>query len=177
MRHPLVSLCAALALLAGSATGHEVEDAQHTKSWSPLRAKFLPFGRQAKATPPGIVLPQYVIALPNRWSVGQEIRVCFIGGDAALRLHILAVAGEWFKHVNLKLAAGGPNGVDCQPASNFEIRIGFDEPGYWSYVGHDSLNATLLMNNLSSMNFEAFDTSPLPDPRFTGIVLHEFGHA
>jgi len=170
--------CGTVALAAGlSALAHGLDEGTHTRKWEPKRASYMPFPRAPVPTPPGVIVPQYVIALPNRWSLGQDVRVCFRGGDANLRARILAAAGEWFKHVNLKFVTGGANGVDCQPASNFEIRIGFGEPGAWSYVGHMSLYPDLVSNNLSSMNFEGWDLGAPAEPRFTGTVLHEFGHA
>lgn len=118
---------------------------------------------------------EYVVVLANRWSLGQQIRVCFYGGDTALRSRILGVAAEWFKYVNLKFDATQVR--DCAVGDTSEIRIGFTEPGYWSYIGTDSLNPRLVQNNLPSMNFSGFDFQPIDEPRFTGVVLHEFGHA
>lgn len=59
----------------------------------------------------------------------------------------------------------------------FRPWIGFQEPGYWSYIGSDSLSTELLFNNLVSMNFEGYDNNPPAEPRFSGVVLHEWGHA
>lgn len=122
-------------------------------------------------------VPKAVIRLPDRWPVGSAVRVCFVGGSPQLRQRVLASAAAWFEHVNLRLVGGGPAGVDCGKGSRFEIRIGFSEPGTWSYIGTQSLDRKLVDQNLTSMNLEGFDTAPPAEPRFTGIVLHEFGHA
>jgi hypothetical protein len=176
VRRLMQSVALTCSLASIQASGHDLESADSTSKWAPGRSAYFP-GSHPAARPPGIFLPEYVVALPNRWSIGQELRVCFVGGSAQLRSRILVAASEWLKHVSLTLITGGPNGVDCENDSRFEIRIGFSEPGYWSYVGTESLNPQLISNNLTSMNFHGFDAQPPDEPRFTGYVLHEFGHA
>jgi hypothetical protein len=56
-----------------------------------------------------------------------------------------------------------------------QIRIAFDEVGYWSWIGAQSIDKAIAGANQPSMNFEQFATS-LPGDR-QGVVLHEFGHA
>lgn len=166
-----------VALLAGwqpLAQSHAVISEDNAKlKWSAKRLEFMPFDRalpkaNAKTT-------EYVVVLANRWALGQDVQVCFYGGDEALRRRILGTAAEWFKHANLKFDANRVR--DCMVGDKSEIRIGFREPGYWSYIGTDSLNPYLVQNNLPSMNFAGFDTQAIAEPHFTGVVLHEFGHA
>ena len=149
--------------------------------WKAERLAYMPIDRTPTLTlhasagtsiPPA---PQFIVVLPNRWAVAQEIHMCFYGGSDALRTKILTVASEWLKYGNLKFVTGGPAGQTCNVDDNSEIRIGFSEPGYWSYIGNDSLNPQL--KNLPSMNFQGFDIAPIAEPRFSGVVLHEFGHA
>lgn len=164
------------AAFAAPAKAHGVISEGNAKAkveWNAKRLVFMPYDRalpQANRTP-----DEYVVVLANRWALGQQIRVCFYGGDTALRTRILDVAVEWFKYANLKLDATQVR--DCAAGDTSEIRIGFTEPGYWSYIGTDSLNPHLVQNNLPSMNFSGFDFQPIDEPRFTGVVLHEFGHA
>lgn len=158
------------------------ESSKSNVKWSSARSSYMPDDRRFSTAsvgkpglPPGLF---YLIVLPNRWAAGQSLHVCFVGGSPALRKRILDVAQKWFDlHINLKLVRGTDQGTSCIANDNSEIRIGFSEPGYWSYIGTDSLNAYLLQNSLTSMNFQGFDNSPPPEPKFTGIVLHEFGHA
>ena len=141
--------------------------------WKAERMAFMPRDRglsQSTQNP-----EEYVVVLANRWALGQPIHVCFYGGDTALRGRILGVAAEWFKYANLQFESAGLR--DCSAGDTSEIRIGFSEPGYWSYIGTDSLNPYLVRGNLASMNFAGFDFQPIDEPRFTGVVLHEFGHA
>lgn len=155
---------------------HDLEPLQATSKWNPDRASYLP-GSHTVTRPPGLTLPEFVVALPHRWPFGKELRICFVGGSSELRSKILGIASEWFTYANLKMAAANPADMNCQTGSRDEIRIGFSEPGFWSYIGNESLNVELVSKNLTSMNFEGFDVSPLDEPRFSGTVLHEFGHA
>jgi len=141
--------------------------------WNEKRLAFMPYDR---ALPPVDRKPdEYVLVLANRWALGQRIHVCFQGGTAALRTRILGVAAEWFRYVNLQLDPAPAR--DCTAGDTSEIRIGFAEPGYWSYIGTDSIRPYLVQNDMASMNFSGFDVKPPDEPRFSGVVLHEFGHA
>lgn len=168
------------ALLAGACTWARPLDlapVQPGARWAPERSAFMPGVRRAPDAASLAAVPKSVLRRPNRWSIGQEVRVCFAGGTPQARQRVLAAATPWFQHANLKLVTGGPSGVACEKDSRFEIRIGFAEPGTWSYIGSESQDPRLVARNLVSMNLQAFDVAPPPEPRFTGIVLHEFGHA
>lgn len=170
-------VAAVLALTCAWVHALDLSSPRPGAQWAPGRESFMPGAVRLPGTSSTSWIPKSVIRLPDRWPVGSAVRVCFHGGSPELRQRILASAGAWFQHVNLRLAGGGPAGVDCKPGSQFEIRIGFSEPGTWSYIGTQSLDGKLVDRNLSSMNLEEFDTKPPAEPRFTGIVLHEFGHA
>lgn len=81
-------------------------------------------------------------------------------------------------HLQFRNAGGGFN--TWSPADKSykaEIRIGFDQSGYFSAVGMDSVDGTLEGGKAgqASMNLEGFDEE-LPY-HWEGIVRHEFGHA
>jgi hypothetical protein len=166
--------------IASAAHGHLMEHPTNVAkavSWRPDRLAYLPVDRVPRPTAnfahPGL---EYVVVLPNRWAQIQNIHVCFVGGPPDLRLKILDISRTWFKHINLKLAPGSEQGIDCNHNDGSEVRIGFSEPGYWSYMGNNSLSTELVSKDLESMNFEGFDQNPPAEPRFTGIILHEWGH-
>ncbi|MGA8148734.1 MAG: hypothetical protein WB870_14375 [Gallionellaceae bacterium] len=164
-------------LLMNPAFSHDLKENGPAK-WAPNRFGYMPTDHVRNLNvPPGVILPEYVIKLPNRWAIGQDIHICFVGGSDELRNRIIKVAMQWFDHANLHLAVGNSSAQTCATNDRSEIRVGFSEPGYWSYVGNDSLNIYLINNNLSSLNLQGFDSAPPDEPRFTGIVLHEFGHA
>lgn len=175
-----VALCTVLFTLPLYAHSPENQLSGGQYHWNPKRLAYMPIDRApslmlSEHPAANVVAPQYVVVLPNRWAIGQQLHICFYGGSDALRSRILAVASEWLKYANLKFATGGPAGQTCKSDDNSEIRIGFSEPGYWSYIGNDSLSPRL--RNLASMNLQGFDTAPISEPRFSGVVLHEFGHA
>ena len=109
----------------------------------------------------------------------RVVRVCFMDGSQELRRQIATYANEWtLAQTSLKLDFGdGEELRECDPDDGeiSHIRIGYDEAGYWSLVGQDSIQ--LASQFVSSMNLQDFDTAP-PDPEeFRRVVLHEFGHA
>lgn len=172
--------------MASVATAHDLAPMgkNETVQWSSERLSYMPddpasasasIVRQRADLPPAL---QWVLVLPNKWPQGQVLRVCFQGGSDALRAKILKSAQTWFNlPISVTMDYGPPSGRTCSPEDSSEIRIGFDEPGYWSYVGNDSISDHLMLHHLTSMNFQNFDKAPPAEPRFTGIVLHEFGHA
>lgn len=68
-----------------------------------------------------------------------------------------------------------PRICDPQDGSINHIRVGYDQVGYWSMVGQDSIH--LAPQTKKSMNLEAFDVDPPDQVEFRRVVLHEFGHA
>ena len=163
--------------LPAVASSHDLSESP-SGHWNSQRSRMPVDPTPSTVRPPGADrAPAYIVVLPNRWAVGQELHVCFVGGGAQIRAKILGVAQEWLRYANLKFVTGGSQGQSCGINDKSEIRIGFGEPGYWSYIGNDSLSSDLTDKGLTSMNFQGFDQAPIAEPRFTGVVLHEFGHA
>lgn len=174
MKATSLALAAFALALPLAAAAHGIVPGVHPKlAWKPERTAYMPHDRNLPKL--NVQPDEYVVVLANLWNLGQQIRVCFHGGDAQLRKRILDVGAQWFKHVNLKLDANPMR--DCTASDPSEIRIGFTEPGLWSYIGTDSVHPDLVSKRLPSMNFGGWDFQPLEEPAFTGIVLHEFGHA
>jgi hypothetical protein len=130
----------------------------------------------------GALRPQFLLNASKRWKVGKTLTVAFRGGDKALHEKIANTANVWTQFANLKLDFGrDPNTgefrkwtpQDAQFAA--DIRISFNQQGYYSMVGTDSNNPTLTRPGEESMNYEAFDGG-LPSDWET-VVRHEFGHA
>jgi hypothetical protein len=177
-------LALALAVSASTTTvAHVLEEAAPTSDrnpqWSPDRLAFMPIDHIPTMAAPPLGVPglEYVVVLPNKWAQLQVIHLCFVGGSDALRARIINIGSVWISHTNLQLESAGPNGKSCGDRDSSEIRIGFVEPGDWSYIGNDSIDPQLVSKNLVSMNFQGFDKNPPAEPRFTGVVLHEWGHA
>ena len=91
------------------------------------------------------------------------------------------MAAQWTLHGNIGFAFGdtGAQGFRAWSPNDTtyaaQIRIGFDEPGYFSCVGDESVNAACAAPGQASMNYHRFDQE-LPG-NWRGIVLHQFGHA
>lgn len=70
------------------------------------------------------------------------------------------------------------NGRRTDNAFAANIRLAFDGidgPGYWSLIGTDSFDSTIIAPNEASLELQGFD-SGLPSD-WQGTVRHEFGHA
>lgn len=125
---------------------------------------------------------EFVIRTIKKWSPGQTIKVAFMGGNPTLHKEIANAAAEWTKYGNIKLDFG----LDQQSGKyrewsatdseyKAEVRISFNYGGYWSLVGNDSDNSSIVSPSQPSMNFGGFDVSRPSD--WMATVLHEFGHA
>jgi hypothetical protein len=128
---------------------------------------------------------QYVFTVANKWSGTNghppRITVAFNGGDNALREKIANAAAEWsqYGHVEFDFKESSTDAFrEWSPSDTTyrsDIRISFDQPGYWSMVGTDSVDGIARKPGQPSMNFSQF-TNRLPGDWKT-IVQHEFGHA
>ncbi|MXS71608.1 hypothetical protein GSF70_10300 [Flavobacteriaceae bacterium W22] len=107
------------------------------------------------------------------------LSVSFKGGDFNLINNIATVAQEWTKYANIKFDFG----IDQNKKTfrkwvngdSSDIRIGFEDKGYWSFVGTEALNLELCPPGSLTMNLENFNIQ-LPT-NWKRLILHEFGHA
>lgn len=128
---------------------------------------------------------QYVFTVANKWTGlnGQppKITVAFRGGDDTLRREIAEAAAEWSKYGHFQFDFNDPSTggfrewTTSDTSYQADIRISFDQAGYWSLVGTDSIDGIVRKPSQPSMNFGQF-TQQLPADWRT-IVQHEFGHA
>ncbi len=126
--------------------------------------------------------PFFVLRNLALWLPGQSLRVAFRGGDQVLYSDIASATQDWLAAGNLKLDFGFDSTTgkyrEWSPADTSytaEIRISFDQIGYWSVVGHDSDSSAIVGPGQASMYFQFFNFQRPADWR--GVVLHEFGHA
>jgi hypothetical protein len=126
--------------------------------------------------------PHSILNLTKRWQSGQTLKVAFQGGDAALHKNIADAVSEWMHYANLKFDFGldpatGNYRSWSKTDTSFvaEIRVSFDQSGYYSLVGNDSTNVSLTKPGEESLNLQGFDQQ-LPSD-WKGVALHEFGHA
>ena len=110
-----------------------------------------------------------------------KLRVCFMGGNDATNAKVAEISNRWVDDaMGLKLdfgKAGKPR--QCDPeARESQIRVSYNQPGYWSQLGQNSVVYT--KQEEPSLNLEAFDTvdaSILDQLEPRGVILHEIGHA
>ena len=94
--------------------------------------------------------PRVIISALARWPVGSVVRVAFLDGDTALHADIVSATAEIAEIVNLTLDFGLDPATgsyrrwkESDTVLQAEIRVSFDMPGYWSFVGTDSTDATI----------------------------------
>ena len=107
------------------------------------------------------------------------LTVSFKGGSTELHRRIAEVASEWTQHANIHFDFGYNEDTGeyrtWVAGDTSSIRVGFQDPGYWSFVGTDSLDPEICAPGEITLNLEGFDRV-LPS-NWKGTVLHEFGHA
>ncbi|HXB57591.1 MAG TPA: hypothetical protein VN461_22705 [Vicinamibacteria bacterium] len=166
--------------LAADEITHKVLEGYPDRIQARLEAKT----RFLAASPPATSQPtfEFVFRQLGRWKQGQTLRVAFRGGDTALRKDIADATADWTSHGNVKLDFGWDTGVgrhrEWSPSDadyTADIRVSFDQEGYWSLVGPDSIDRSMAKPGEASLNLQGFDSGRPADWR--AVALHEFGHA
>ena len=133
-------------------------------------------------TPKHGLAPAFIINVSKRWHAAQTLKVAFRGGDTVLHKQIADTVSDWMNYAYLKFDFGiNPttgeyrswNTTDTAFAA--EIRVSFDQSGFYSLVANDSINPSVSKPGEASLNLEGFDQS-LPSD-WSAVALHEFGHA
>jgi hypothetical protein len=112
-----------------------------------------------------------------------RLRVCFFGGSPEVRATVAEIANLWIQEgMGIRFDWGKKGKFrDCDPNDGKEdqIRISFEQPGYWSHLGQNSI--LYAKQEEPSLNLEGFDkiedADALKEGEARGIILHEFGHA
>ena len=110
---------------------------------------------QLRTTPP---------RLPKLWPNGSALTIRFMDGTPELAIRVRKHMEEWLKYTNLNIRQ-----VD---AGNAMVRVTFQPPGAWAYIGTDALGVaqdqpTVTLGGL---------TMATSDDEMRRMVLHEFGH-
>jgi hypothetical protein len=126
--------------------------------------------------------PHFILNLTKRWQPGQVLKVAFRGGNTPLHRDIANAVTEWTNFANLKFDFGvnpatGSHRTWSKSDTDFaaDIRVSFDQTGYYSLVGNDSINRTITKPGEESLNLEGFDQQRPAD--WKTVAQHEFGHA
>ena len=130
---------------------------------------------------------EFLVADLQSWTPGQTVRVAFLGGSADVHEAIEGATNEISEAAGLTLDFKQDGSYrtwsteDTEYAA--EIRVSFDQGGYFSLVGTDSVNPNVgLPQHLvggaphqRSLNLSGFDVSR--PPTWEGTTRHEFLHA
>jgi serralysin len=100
------------------------------------------------------------------WKPGETLKVYFFGGEDVRTRKVLGFASIWSEHCSIRFEA-------TKNIEEAKIRVAFQAPSSWSYIGTDALGVPL---NKPTINFGWLDES-LPERDYKQVVLHEFGHA
>jgi hypothetical protein len=133
---------------------------------------------------------EFLVADLQRWTPGMRLRVAFLDGTADLHRDIADATTQITDAGNLELDFGldeqtGEHRRWTEDDTEYtaEIRVSFDQPGFWSLVGTDSTDQTIgsPAGNVGghphqrSLNLGGFTTRR--PARWEGTVRHEFMHA
>lgn len=173
-----------LALTAGVSIPAQAHDPSGKGGPSPEITRRLAEGREAMLKLDSTDTAKGIYALSLQWPPSYaKLRVCFMGGTDAANARVAQIASMWTADAStsLKLDFGKPSKPRrCDPSAQREsqIRVSYDQPGYWSVLGQVSVvyltqqEASLNLEGLGEASLEAFD-----NPEVKSIILHEFGHA
>lgn len=111
-----------------------------------------------------------------------KLRVCFFGGSDEANAAVAKVAGQWITpEIGIKLDFGkaeSPRKCDAQAGRENQIRVSYDQPGYWSHIGQNAVvYAKQEESSLNLNNFDKLKPEELALGDVRGVILHEFGHA
>lgn len=67
---PSLIVVACLVFFASQLQAHDLANNGGQQHWAAKRLAYMPADQVAPAPPPGIIPPQYVVGLPNRWTAG-----------------------------------------------------------------------------------------------------------
>lgn len=180
----LLRMVSVLAVSAGIASPAFAHDPSGKGGPSPEIARRLAEGREAMLKLDNTDTAKGIYALSLQWPPSYaKLRVCFMGGTDAVNARVADIASLWTANANtsLKLDFGKPSKPRrCDSAAQREsqIRVSYDQPGYWSVLGQVSV--VYLTQQEASLNLDGFgdaDLAAFDNPEVRSIILHEFGHA
>lgn len=129
--------------------------------------RYLPGESPYELNLPGVSNATRAAALRSKiWEpAGRTLRVRFLDGEPTVQQKVIRFAQLWTEHANIQFDFG-----DHAVA---EIRISFQQPGSWSFIGTDALGVPAAE---PTMNFGWLTPGTATD-EVQRVVLHEFGHA
>lgn len=99
------------------------------------------------------------------WKTGSTLKFRFLDGEESLKGIVRSAIEIWGQNVNLTFVES--------TAADAELRISFEQPGSWSFVGTDALG---IAAEQPTVNY-GFLRDMADDGQKMKTALHEFGHA
>ncbi|MFF5971848.1 hypothetical protein ACFY7C_10020 [Streptomyces sp. NPDC012769] len=133
---------------------------------------------------------EFLVTDIGKWPLGKTVRVAFLGGDDQLHADIAEATKQITDACNLTLDFGRNDGAGtfrrwttADTAFAAEIRVSFDQQGFFSLVGTDSTDTAIGAGGgpvggnpgQRSLNLGGFTTNR--PAQWEGTVRHEFLHA
>jgi hypothetical protein len=133
---------------------------------------------------------EFVVSDLQRWQPGTSVRIAFLSGPSPLHRDIAQAVSEITEHCNLKLDFGFDNNSgafrawrESDTQYSADIRVSFDQSGFFSLVGTDSINGCIGAPEQKvggrpcqrSLNLGGFVVQR--PSNWQGVVRHEFLHA
>jgi hypothetical protein len=127
--------------------------------------------RAIRELPANFVPGRARMAIPQvkKWPNNLDLNCRFLDGSATQRKRVEDHAHSWEQFANIRFRY-----VQSGAA---EIRISFSaDPGSWSALGTDALNAAYFPLHEPTMNYGWLEDDT-NDDEYRRVVVHEFGHA
>jgi hypothetical protein len=113
-----------------------------------------------------------VASLDWVWDTRQPLRGCFFGGDSDLRSQIAGTANEWTLNTGVVFDFGhAPNFNTCDARQKYDIRVSFDRPGFWGFVGTQGQRVAPSQPTVN-ISMQSADI----DEKYRHKILQVFGH-
>lgn len=100
------------------------------------------------------------------WKSNRTLQVYFFDGQDARKRRVLEYASIWSQYCGITFQ-------ETARIADAKIRVAFQAPSSWSYIGTDALGVP---RHEPTINFGWLDNN-LPERDYKQVVLHEFGHA
>jgi hypothetical protein len=112
------------------------------------------------------------------WPADSTLRACFFDGDETLKDFFVQTSKVWTTATSLTIDFGTPPSYAvCNTSERKDIRISFQRPGSWSYVGTDSLRYDINGPSLNVDYPQRGAWENLDKKELAHLILHELGHA
>jgi Caspase domain len=106
-----------------------------------------------------------------------RLRICFMDGNRENTAYVARIGRQWTLYGGIDFDFGSwSDPRQCSDNDASDIRISFEAPGYWSYIGIDAQNARADQPTLNLQALGTVSLKELESGQNDPTILHEFGH-